>query len=76
LEKEQVLEILKKFSEGTISDIGLEYIYNCSLTIPNTCNPDISIEILDRCMARKKCRECDITSGMVNDIVNYIKKSR
>lgn len=76
LEKEQVLNILKKFSEESVSDIGLEYIYNSSLTIPNSCNPDISIEILDRCLARKECRGVDITSGMVNEIVNYIKKSR
>lgn len=76
LDKEQILSILKKFSEETVSDNGLEYIYNLSLTIPNSCNPDISIEILDRCMAKKSCRNIDITSRVVNDIVNYIKKSR
>lgn len=76
LNKDTILDILREFSEGTISERGIEYIYNSSLTIPNSCNPDISIEILDRCMAKKSCHSCDITSAVVDQIVNYIKLGR
>lgn len=49
-----VLQILSDFCEGKVPKGILEYIYAKSKDIPNASNPDIAIEILDRCLARQE----------------------
>lgn len=55
LSRENVIEILKKFSDGCsgVTDRLIEYVYSCSEEISGI-NPDKSIDILDRAMAKKK----------------------
>lgn len=69
LEDAEIIKILKEFSGNTVSEQGLEYIYKKSKQIPSSQNPDVSIEILDRCMARSQCRNQDISNEMIDDIV-------
>lgn len=71
LKDEEVLKVLSSFSEGTVSEEGLKYIFEKSRNIPEAQNPDISIEILDRCMARSQCRNEDISNKMIDEIVEY-----
>lgn len=71
LKDEEVLKVLSSFSEGTVSEEGLKYIFEKSRNIPEAQNPDISIEILDRCMARSQCRSEDISNKMIDEIVEY-----
>lgn len=71
LKDEEVLKVLNSFSEGTVCEEGLKYIFEKSRNIPEAQNPDISIEILDRCMARSKCRKEDISNKMIDEIVEY-----
>ena len=71
LNDEETLEVLKSFCDGEINEEGLKYIYEKSRNIPNSQNPDISIEILDRCMARSKCRNEDVSNKMIDEIIEY-----
>lgn len=71
LKEEEIILILKKFSEDAVDEEKLKYIYERSKNIPNSNNPDISIEILDRCMARSKCRNKNISNKMIDEIVEY-----
>ena len=71
LKEEEILKVLKDFCDNTVSEAGIKYIYEKSKEIPYSQNPDISIEILDRCMARSQCRNEDISNEMIDDIVNY-----
>lgn len=74
LNDEEVMKVLSSFSEGTVSEEGLKYIFEKSRNIPEAQNPDISIEILDRCMARSECRKEDISNKMIDEIVDYFLK--
>lgn len=67
------MAILKSFSDNMIDNTTLEYIYEKSKILGRT-NPDISIEILDRCMAKKKFTGKNITRCDINKIVNYMKE--
>lgn len=67
------LMILKKFNEGCLSDDIVEFIYEKSKTLGRT-NPDVAIEILDRCMAKKKYTGDKITLAAVNKIIGYMKE--
>lgn len=69
LDKPYVIEIINEFSKGRIKDDILDHIYERSKEIANMANPDISIEICDRCIARNKCTKKEITNEMVDDIV-------
>ena len=69
LEEDVVINILNEFSEGKVEKGVLKYIYNQSYSIPDSNNPDISIEILDRCMARIQRLEKE---RITIDIVDYI----
>jgi ATP-dependent Clp protease ATP-binding subunit ClpA len=75
LEEETVVKILNEFSSGKLSVGLLSYIYQKSLTIKDSNNPDISIEILDRCLARKKVTGQTITKTMIDSIVRYLDES-
>lgn len=67
------LMILKKFSDNIISDDLIEYIYEESKKLGKT-NPDISIEILDRCMAKQKYTGKYCTHQSINSIIKYMKE--
>lgn len=74
LPKEHVISILNNFCSKKVPMPLLEYIYDKSLGINWSNNPDISIEILDRCMARKACTEQKITEEMIDDIYNDMEE--
>ena len=69
LPKEYVIPILSNFCSKKVVEPILEYIYDKSKDITWSTNPDISIEILDRCMARKACTSQKINQEMIDDIV-------
>lgn len=73
LDKKVVLKILKNFSEKEVSKELLEYIYERASKIEGGVNPDISIEVLDRCMARSVCRKVEITKEMIDNIADSIR---
>ncbi len=66
------INILRSFSENTLDDEIIKYCYDKSSEVEGT-NPDKSIEIIDRCMARRKLRGSTINKKMVDEIVNYMK---
>lgn len=74
LEQNSVIEILNEFCEGKLSEQMLQYIYQKSLKVEGGSNPDCSIEILDRCMAKKKATGQKITKGMVDKVVSYLNE--
>lgn len=73
LDKKIVLKILKKFCEKEVNKELLEYIYERASKIEGGVNPDISIELLDRCMARSVCRNTKITKEMIDNIADSIR---
>ena len=75
LEKENVIAILNKFAGGKESASRnklLEYIYELANKKEGYFNPDLSIEILDRCLARRKYKNVPIDEEMIRDIFNEI----
>jgi ATP-dependent Clp protease ATP-binding subunit ClpC len=73
LKEDVVLKILSAFCSGQLNPSLLLKIYQLSKTLPNTCNPDISIEILDRCLARQKATGEIVDDAMISSIVSYMK---
>ncbi|MGN1344282.1 MAG: hypothetical protein ACI4U3_06860, partial [Traorella sp.] len=51
----------------------VEYVYDESLKVEEASNPDISIEIIDRLLAKKKMRNIEITKDIVDSILNIMK---
>ena len=74
LDKDVIIKILNKFSNGRLDNDILDYIYNSSLKLRGT-NPDISLEITDRALARKKCTKSIIDKSMIDEITNYMIES-
>lgn len=74
LPEKVVLNIENDFSEHKYNFDLLKYVYDKSKEVPNSYNPDISIEILDRCMAREKCIGEMVGKDMVDEMVAYMKK--
>ena len=75
LGKDDVLSILNKFMGGRAStsrDKLLELIYELSESKDGYSNPDLAIEILDRCLARRKYKDIPIDEEMIRDIFNEI----
>lgn len=72
LDKEAIISIMESFSKKKVKKELIEYIYEKSLTLEDYCNPDASIEILDRCMARKEYLDIKINEEMVDDIVEML----
>ena len=72
LNKEVIIQILNEFALGKISEKILNYIYDVSSKIEYATNPDISLEILDRCLARKKHTKKEINEKMIDEIVGYM----
>lgn len=75
LTDDAVIKILRSFSNNRVADPLLELILDESKDIPNTTNPDISLEILDRALARNAVLSQEITSEMILKITNKIKLS-
>jgi len=74
LTEDVILQIIHKFSSGKL-DIALEkYIYDSTKKLRGT-NPDLSIELTDRCLARKKCFKEPITFNMIDEIADYMKST-
>lgn len=69
LEEKDVLKILENFCKKTVKKDILSYIYDKTLSLKKFCNPDTSIEILDRCMARNKYTQREINKEMVDEIL-------
>lgn len=74
LTQEAVIPILKEFAEGQISDALIEEIYRKSLTLQGS-NPDKSLEIIDRALAKKACTGRAIDAGMIKEIIAYLSLS-
>jgi ATP-dependent Clp protease ATP-binding subunit ClpC len=72
LKKDAVLPILKEFSEGKLSEGLLEEVYEESLALPGF-NPDKSLEIIDRALAKNACTGRTIDLGMIKEIVHYLE---
>lgn len=78
LEREAILDILNKFLGGTKTvarNVLLEYIYDVTSSFEQNMgsdigisNPDISIEILDRCQARSQYKGVAITKQMIDEV--------
>ena len=67
--KERIMEILKNFSEGIISDEYLNYIFDESLKLYGD-NPDLSIEICDRAMAKaKRLKSEKVTKKHIDQVI-------
>jgi ATP-dependent Clp protease ATP-binding subunit ClpA len=75
LKQEAILPILKEFSEGKISDALLLKVYQSSLALPGY-NPDKSLEIVDRALARNICTGKPIDEAMIKDITHYLGWAR
>jgi len=71
LEKEAVIPILKEFAEGKLNDALIEETYSKSLTLQGF-NPDKSLEIVDRALARNICTGKPIDKVMIAEIVHYL----
>lgn len=69
---ESVIKILNEFAEGKLGESLLQYIYENSKNVKLGTNPDISIEILDRCLARKKVTKKTITKKMIDEIIEVM----
>ena len=69
LDKDVVLKILKNFAENEVLDDILDSVYEESQKIAYGHQPDISIELLDRAMARAKLRKTPINKGMLVSLV-------
>lgn len=68
-----IKQILIKFSDNMIEESLIEYVYNRSKELKDTANPDISIEIIDRLLAKKKKRNTEITKEVIDDVIDFMK---
>lgn len=75
LSKEAVMKILTNFAKKKVSNRMLEVIYGVSTSIPNSHQPDIGIELLDRVMATSKFTGEAITDELVKKIGDSMKIS-
>ena len=73
LDEKTNLSILAKFNNNVLPEEMVKYIYDKSQTL-NRTNPDISIEILDRCLAKKSYWGNEITKATVNKIIASINE--
>lgn len=75
LDDEINLKILKKFAQDykEITEDIINYVFEKSKEL-NKANPDISIEILDRCIGKLRLTGEIINKKVVNEIVKYMKR--
>ena len=74
LSKENVLAIASNFAGHSMARALIEYTYATRKDIPKTWNPDISIEIIDRCLAKEKLIGEVPSKEMVDEVTSYMKK--
>ena len=72
LDKDVVLQILDNFADHKVRQSLLESIYERSSQLKGFHQPDISIEILDRMLAKQKCWHERPNEQMLNDIIKTI----
>lgn len=65
-----VIDILDNFAEHEVNKDILQYILYQAKTLPMVSIPDTPIEILDRCLAKHYCYKVDITTEMVDEVVD------
>lgn len=70
-----ILQILVDFSNHKIDKNLLSMIIKKSKEIPNTSNPDISLEIVDRLLAKNEVLGYVINEELVNTEINKLKTS-
>ena len=68
-----IIKILLNFSENKIEEFLVDYIYEESLSFKESSNPDISLEIIDRVLAKKKLRNIEITKDVIDSIIRIMK---
>lgn len=75
LDDEMNLKILKNFAKDykEITEDIINYIFEKSKELNGT-NPDISIEILDRCIGKLRLTGEIINKKVINEIVKYMKR--
>lgn len=74
LDEKAVISILQDFSENLVDDYFLKYIYKKSKNIKSYCNPDISIELLDRCIARCNRVKLRMNTKTIDEVINVFEK--
>lgn len=75
LSKDVVFGIIHDFAEGQVKDTMLKYIVEESKKIPESHNPDISIEITDRVMAHQKMTNKTMTKTDVSMLIERMVHS-
>ena len=69
-----IVDILDNFSNHEVKRELLENILSETKNIPNTTNPDISLEILDRVLAKHEVLGCDINMKIINKEIFKLKE--
>ena len=75
LNDNEVLKILDNFSNHKVDHKLLTYILNGTKDIKNTTNPDISLEVLDRILAKNEALGYEIDNNLINKEINKLKES-
>lgn len=75
LSSNDVIKILDNFSDHKLDKTLLSTILNETNNIPNTNNPDISLEVLDRVLSRNKILGTEINLVNIKYEINRIKES-
>lgn len=75
LSSNDVIKILDNFSEHKLDKTLLSTILDETNNIPNTNNPDISLEVLDRILSRNKILGTEINLASIKYEINRIKES-
>lgn len=70
-----IISILDNFSNHQVEEKLLSSILNSTKCIPNTTNPDISLEVLDRVLAKHEVLGYPINLSLINKEINKIKQS-
>ena len=69
-----IVDILENFSNHEVKRELLESILSETKNIPNTTNPDISLEVLDRVLAKHEVLGCDINMKIINREIFKLKE--
>ena len=75
LSDNSVVDILDEFSNHEVEEELLRVIVNETKKIPNTTNPDISLEVLDRVMAKHDILGYKIDLDFINNEISKLKQS-
>lgn len=75
LDDDTVIKILDNFSNHSVNEELLKEIINRTKEIPNTTNPDISLEVLDRVLAKNKVFGYEINMNIIAQEVIKLKQS-